>query len=178
LKVDLFAKKAGDGGTTEEEAEATIKRLSDYDSEDPENFSNLPLYENNSGFGNKISKQGMKQTARNALQLTKQSSAAKPNKFETSTFITFMKPSMFKRNTIGETMQLLTHECGFELLGMRLVDLRKNLFFQEVPLQVQHLFKSVAYKFNQHHMNNEIQMRRKMFSSKTIVLVLRGMDVE
>lgn len=27
-------------------------------------------------------------------------------------------------------------------------------------------------------MRNEILMRRKMFSSKTVVLVLRGMDVE
>ena len=56
LKVDLFgAKPSKDGHTTEEEAEATIKRLSDYDIEDPENFSNLPLYENNT-FGSKISK--------------------------------------------------------------------------------------------------------------------------
>jgi len=77
-----------------------------------------------------------------------QKSEVKPRKFETSTFIAFMKPSLFKRNTIGETLELLTHECGFELLGIRLVDLRKNLFFQEVPLSVQHLFKSVAYKFN------------------------------
>lgn len=48
----------------------------------------------------------------------------------------FMKPSVFKRQSVGDTLSLLLHECGFELLGMRLVDLRKNLFFQEVPLAV------------------------------------------
>lgn len=56
--------------------------------------------------------------------------------------------------------------------------MRKNLFFSEVPVSVQHLFKSVAYKFNTHHLHDEILMRRKMFSFKTFVLVLRGMDVE
>ena len=56
--------------------------------------------------------------------------------------------------------------------------MRKNLFYSEVPSTVQHLFKSVAYKFNRHHVLDEIKMRRKMFSFKTFVLVLRGLDVE
>ena len=75
-------------------------------------------------------------------------------------------------------MSIIQHQCGFEIVGMRMVDMRKNLFYSEVPSAVQHLFKSVAYKFNRHHVLDEIKMRRKMFSFKTFVLVLRGMDVE
>jgi hypothetical protein len=61
---------------------------------------------------------------------------------------------------------------------MRIIDMRKNLWYKEVPKSVQQLFKSVAYQFNKQHKHEEAKLKTKMFSFKTFVLVLRGMNAE
>lgn len=176
LRVNYTPQTGPGGNTSDEEVKKTSKRLSDYDSEDPENYATLPMYSAVSDSFSQIeTKQGMMKAGRAAAQMNNQ---PKEESYNTSTFLMFFKPSIFKKENIGEIMNIIQHQCGFEIVGMRMVDMRKNLFYSEVPSAVQHLFKSVSYKFNRHHLLDEIKMRRKMFSFKTFVLVLRGMDVE
>lgn len=177
LRVNYHAKASGGGGTSgggtsDDEVRASLKRLSDYDSEGLENFSHLNLYQNQV-----ISSNSVLKSARGASKM----SSANPEKtddFETSTFLMFLKPSTFRKLMIGDILNVILHQCGFEILGMRIIDMRKNLWYKEVPKSVQQLFKSVAYQFNKQHKHEEAKLKKKMFSFKTFVLVLRGMNAE
>jgi hypothetical protein len=90
LRVNYHAKSSGEGGkTSDDECQASLKRLSDYDSEGLENFSHLKLYQNDV-----ISNKGILKSAKVSQQMNKQKDEA--DNFETSTFLMFLKPSTFR----------------------------------------------------------------------------------
>ena len=69
-------------------------------------------------------------------------------------------------------MNAILGSLDVELLGMRLVKARKEIYVKEVPRKVEDLVRRVAYKF--HDGADDEGMRRKMNEFKTLVLVLRG----
>jgi hypothetical protein len=78
------------GATSDEEIKKTSKRLSDYDSEDPENYATLPMYSAVSNSFSQIeTKSSMMKAGRAAAQMNNQST---PENYDTSTFLMFFKP--------------------------------------------------------------------------------------
>jgi hypothetical protein len=79
--------------------------LSDYDSEDPENYATLPMY---SSLGNSFSqietKSNMMKAGRAAAQMNNKPA---PENYDTSTFLMFFKPQIFKKNNIGEILSII-----------------------------------------------------------------------
>lgn len=59
-----------------------------------------------------------------------------------------------------------------ELLGLRVVDAKRELDIDCVPEEVRKIVKCMAYKF--HQMATEIKLRKKIDEFKTFALVLRG----
>ena len=69
-------------------------------------------------------------------------------------------------------MDAILGSLDVELLGMRFVKARKEIYGKEMPRKVEDLVRSVAYKF--HEGADDEAMRRKINEFKTLVLVLRG----
>ena len=88
----------------------------------------------------------------------------------------FIKLSMFKKSQIGEVLNAILLRCNFELLGIKLVDCKKQIFNDFVPLSIQKMFKEIGYKFYEYE--NELKIKKKILEFKTLVLVLRGRNVE
>lgn len=105
LRVNYNPQSGPGGNTSDEEVKKTSKRLSDYDSEDPENYATLPMYQRvSSNFSNIETKAGMLKSARGAAQMNNQ---AAEECFDTSTFLMFFKPQIFKRGNIGEILDVI-----------------------------------------------------------------------
>ena len=97
-------------------------------------------------------------------------------KFSTNTCVCFIKISTFKNQAIGDTLNAILNSLDVELLGMRVVNAKKDLFKTTAPEEVQKLFKCIAYKF--HELSSELKLRRKLIDFKTLVLVLRGQNLQ
>ena len=63
-----------------------------------------------------------------------------------------------------------------ELLGLRVIKGKKELYQEQVPKEVQFTVKCVAYKF--HESSSEMKLRKKLIEFKTLALVLRGQDIQ
>lgn len=63
-----------------------------------------------------------------------------------------------------------------ELLGVKVINAKKELYLETVPTEVKDTIKCIAQKF--HALSNEIALRRKMTYFKTFALVLRGQNVQ
>ena len=63
-----------------------------------------------------------------------------------------------------------------ELLGIRLVNAKKDISKTTASSEVQKLFKCIAYKF--HELSTELKLRQKLIDFKTLVLVLRGQNLQ
>jgi hypothetical protein len=72
LRVNYSPQSGPGGNTSDEEVKKTSKRLSDYDSEDPENYATLPMYSSlSNSFTNTESKQSMLKAGRAASKMSK-----------------------------------------------------------------------------------------------------------
>lgn len=87
-----------------------------------------------------------------------------------------MKPSLFRKQNMNEIFAAITRVCGFEVLGSKVLDTKKEIYSELVPREIRHLFKSVAFKF--YEVYPELKLRKKISEFKTLVLVLRGRHVE
>lgn len=77
---------------------------------------------------------------------------------------------------IGETLRAILNLAELELLGLRVIHAKRELYLDCVPEEVQKIIKSVAYKF--HELATELKLRRKLGDFRTLALVLRGEDVQ
>ena len=142
-----------------------------YDSEDPEEYKEMEMF--NSIVtpvpmsARKTSIKPIKAKA-NPIELEK--------KYQIGTTLCFIKISSFKKQVIGNTLNAILNMMEVELLGIKVVDAKKQIYFDNVPKEVRHTFKSVAYKF--HEDSKEFKLRKQISELKCIVLVLRGQDVE
>jgi hypothetical protein len=88
----------------------------------------------------------------------------------------FIKLSTLKKHAIGDILQALLKQCHFELLGLKIVKAKKHFYLDTVPLEIKNTIKSIAFKFHEH--NSDLKLRKKMFEFKSLVLVLRGRNIE
>ena len=64
----------------------------------------------------------------------------------------------------------------FELLGAKIVNAKKQIYNELVPVEIRTLIKKVAYKFYEGY--QDLRLRKKIAEFKTLALVLRGRNVE
>jgi nucleoside diphosphate kinase len=142
----------------------------DYDSEDTENYREIALF-NNRGPADSPSKK-VKPTGGAA-------SVAEPagDAYETQTFAAFLKVSLIRKQFIREILTKILSQ-RFELLGLKLVNAKREIYNELVPIQIRTLFKKVAYKFYEGAGLPDLRLRKKISEFKTIVLILRGRNIE
>lgn len=89
----------------------------------------------------------------------------------------FLKVSMFRKQFVKEILsQILAPANNFELLGLKLVNCKKEIFNELVPVEIRTLFKKIGYKFFEGH--PDLRLRKKISEFKSVVLVLRGRNVD
>ena len=98
--------------------------------------------------------------------------ASLEEKYKISTLVCFIKISSFSKQVIGATLHALLDLLDFELLGLRFINAKKQIYLDSVPLGVRDVVKSVALKF--HQSSKELKLRKKIKEFKTLALVLRG----
>ena len=55
---------------------------------------------------------------------------------------------MFPKQTVRELLaQILSQLTQFELLGCKIINAKKEIYNELVPVEVRTLFKKIAYKF-------------------------------
>lgn len=85
---------------------------------------------------------------------------------------------MFRKQTVKELLsQILSTQTHFELLGLKILNAKKELYNELVPVDIRTLFKKVAYKFYE-GAYSDLRLRKKITEFKTLVLVLRGRNVD
>lgn len=62
------------------------------------------------------------------------------------------------------------------MLGLKLINAKREIYNELVPVEIRTLFKKIAYKFYEGH--QDLRLRKKITELKTLVLVLRGRNVE
>ena len=62
------------------------------------------------------------------------------------------------------------------MIGIKLLNCKKDIYNELVPLDVRTIVKKIAFKFYQAH--QDLKLRKKIIEFKTLVLVLRGRNVE
>ncbi len=139
----------------------------DYDSEDTDNFKEITLYNTAPASS---SHKGMKKQATTPLQGKLQDS------YETSTFVCFLKLSMFRKQTVKEFLSQILCQSQFELIGLKIMNAKKEIYNELVPVEIRTLFKKVAYKFYEGY--TDLRLRKKITEFKSLVLVLRGRNVD
>lgn len=100
---------------------------------------------------------------------------AQEQKYQIGTCVCFIKISSFKKQVIGSTLHAILNQLDVELLGLRVMKGKKELYNENVPKEVQKIVKCIAYKF--HESSSEIKLRKKLLEFKTLALVLRGQDI-
>lgn len=156
------------------EGDSTKKRVlldANYDSEDPEEHKHINLY--NSPAASSPSK--ARKTKITAIK-KKLDPASLEEKYKISTVVCFIKISSFKKQVVGNTLHAIMNLLDFELLGLRVINAKKELYLGHVPIDVKNTIKSVACKF--HEVSQDFKLRKKIRDFKTLALVLRGQDVE
>jgi len=142
-----------------------------YDSEDPEEYKDIDLF---SGPDLPKSSTTRKTNIKPIKKLVDKNQMEE--KFSVSTCVCFIKISSFKKQVIGDILNALINVLELEVLGLKVIRAKKELYKDIVPLEVQKIVKSVAYKF--HEVSNEIKLRRKLVDFTTFALVLRGQNVQ
>lgn len=145
------------------------KKAADYDSEDPEEYKELQLYSSKMP-------QGPRRTYIKPIRSKEEMNREQQEKDQTSTCLCFIKISSFKKQVIGETLHAILNLVELELLGLRIINAKRELYLECVPAEVQKTIKCVAYKF--HELATELKLRKKLDEFKTLALVLRGQDVQ
>ena len=59
---------------------------------------------------------------------------------------------------------------------MKIIDTKKEIYSELVPREVRHAFKSIAFKFYEAY--PELRLRKKICEFKSLVLVLRGRNID
>ena len=77
---------------------------------------------------------------------------------------------------MNEVLQIITQQCGFEIIGTKIVNTKKHIYNELVPKDVRHTFKSIAFKF--YEIYPELRLRKKICEFKSLVLVLRARNVD
>ena len=144
------------------------ERDANYDSEDPEEYKDIDLFN-----GVDLSKP-RKTNIKPIKKLIDKSQME--DRFSVSTCVCFVKISAFKKQVIGDILHALLNVLDLEVLGLKVIRAKKELYKDVVPLEVQKIIKSVAYKF--HEVSDEIKLRRKLVDFSTFALVLRGQNVQ
>ena len=62
------------------------------------------------------------------------------------------------------------------MLGLKLIDAKREVYNELVPVDVRVLIKKIAYKL--HSGAPDLRLRKKITEFKTLALVLRGRNVE
>jgi hypothetical protein len=57
-----------------------------------------------------------------------------------------------------------------------MVNCKKSVYTEQVPLSIKKIFKQVAYKFYEYC--TDLKLRKKIVYFKSLVLVLRGRNVD
>lgn len=97
-------------------------------------------------------------------------------KYELNTAVCFIKFSSFKKQIVGETVHALLNLLNLELIGLKLVTAKTEIYNDLVPKDVKAVIRSVACKL---HANSiDYKLRRKMTEFRTLALVLRGQNIE
>jgi hypothetical protein len=100
-----------------------------------------------------------------------------PDSYETSTFLCFLKVSVFRKQIIRDILsQILSQQTQFELIGIKLINAKREIYNELVPVEIRTLFKKLAYKFYESY--PDLRLRKKITEFKTLALVLRGRNVE
>lgn len=50
---------------------------------------------------------------------------------------------------MNEIMSIISRQCGYEIIGSKIIDAKKEIYSELVPKEVRHVFKSMAFKFNE-----------------------------
>jgi len=90
--------------------------------------------------------------------------------------VCFIKISTFKKQSIGDTLHAIINQLDLEVLGLRVINAKKELYYPEIPVEIKKIMRSLAYKF--HENATGIPLRRKLIEFKTLALVLRGQDIQ
>lgn len=69
--------------------------------------------------------------------------------------------------------EILSH---FELIGVKIINAKQEIYSELIPVNIRTLFKKIAYKFYENQ--PDLRLRKKITEFKTLVLVLRGRNVE
>jgi hypothetical protein len=64
----------------------------------------------------------------------------------------------------------------FELIGLKIVNAKREIYNELVPTEIRTLFKKIAFKF--YDGNPDLRLRKKISEFKSIVLILRGRNVD
>ncbi len=89
----------------------------------------------------------------------------------------FLKLNVFKKSQIQDILSLiLSPLTNFELIGIKVVNCKKEIYNELVPVEIRTLFKKIAYKFYDGY--PDLRLRKKITEFKTHALVLRGRNVE
>lgn len=139
------------------------------DIDDPELYKDFQLFETpvSAPTTQKATSKSIKQKV-DAVELE--------SKFKVGTALCFVKISSFEKQVIGESLHAILNLMDVELLGLKIVHAKKELYFGNVPEEVQRTIKSVAFKF--HELATDLKMRKKMLEFSCLMLVLRGQNVE
>jgi hypothetical protein len=71
---------------------------------------------------------------------------------------------------------ILSPKTNFELIGIKVVNCKKDIYNELVPVEIRTLFKKIAFKFYSGY--PDLRLRKKITEFKTLALVLRGRNVE
>lgn len=155
-------------------AASDSEKTENYDSEDTQLYKDIKLYSSSSSIG-ALKNKTLKKSS--ITVVGKQPSAAeKQDTYQTNTFLCFVKLSLLKKHSIGDVLGVLHKQSGFELLGLKVINAKREIFLEAVPNDIKTAFKSIAFKFYEHH--PDLKLRKKLVEFKTLALVLRGRNVE
>jgi hypothetical protein len=73
---------------------------------------------------------------------------------------------------VGDILQGLINKFDFELLGLKVINGKKQIYKDTVSISVINTIKAIACKF--HESSNDLKLRQKIKDFKTFALVLRG----
>lgn len=73
-------------------------------------------------------------------------------------------------------MNAIINQLDLEVLGLRMINAKKELYYPEIPVEIKTLIRQVAFKF--HESATGIPLRKKIMEFKTLAIVLRGQDIQ
>ena len=61
-------------------------------------------------------------------------------------------------------MNAIINQLDLEVLGLRMINAKKELYYPEIPVEIKTLIRQVAFKF--HESATGIPLRKRLWSSK------------